>query len=974
MRRWGLVVFAAGVFLTLAGRAAGTLPPFLQADSRWADSVLSTLTLEQKIGQLFIIACASENVAAEQERVGSLISRYHIGGIIFMKGGPARQLILTNYFQQISSVPLLIGMDAEWGPAMRLDSIIAFPRPLALGAAADTLLAYRYGQMIGRQLKRLGVHLNFAPVVDVNSNPRNPVIGDRSFGEHADLVALLGAAYMRGLQDEGILACAKHFPGHGNTDEDSHLTLPVVQQSIQQLHQHDLPPFKELIGRGVSAVMTAHISVPALDSTSQMPASLSRPIVSGLLRQQMEFRGLVITDALNMKGVRMDGAPGEVELLALLAGNDILLFSEEVEAAVARIRQAIETGIWAEAELNTKVRRILQAKSWCGAHRKSQLSLDGLMEQLNHADAWLLQHQVVQRGLILVADAGGMVPLKRLDTMRIATLAFSDTGLTAFQQALDLYAPVHHFFLRPNASPRALARLELELQPYNVVLVALFTTGRMGNVTYGLNAHSRRLLDSLRRRCTLLVTAFGNVFAASDIEDFPYVMLAMEKHASWQRLAAQAWFGGTPISGRLPVSISARYPFGTGHSTAAIRLRYSRPEAVGLSSSYFERMDSVIRSAILQKAFPGAQLWIAKDGEVIWHKAYGSYVYDAYVPVTQKTLYDLASLTKIAATTLAVMKLSEEGSLDLNAKVAEYLPEFRNSNKGRIRIAELLAHESGLQPFIAFHEAWLKSDQWDPKIFSRTPHDPFTVTVMPGMYMNTAYIDSIWKRIEKSPLSGQGRYVYSDLGFYFLQRIVECLSGQSLDQYVYQQFYRPLGLQTMSFVPLRFFGVDRIAPSSFDARFRKQVLQGSVHDPGAALLGGVAGHAGLFANANDVGILMSMLLNKGSYGGRRYLDSITVLRFTQQYSERSRRGLGFDKPELQADRPSPTARQASSLTFGHTGFTGTCAWADPKYQIVYVFLSNRTFPDDQNKRINTLNVRVRLQELIYEALDAAESK
>lgn len=964
-----LLMAGAGLTAFGEGMPGKVLPPFLAVDNHWVDSLLATMSTEEKIGQLFMVSCHSDQPEEERERLEALIRRHHIGGVIFMKGGPVRQVQLTNYFQRISKVPLLIAMDAEWGPAMRLDSLISYPRQMALAAGADSALAFAFGQEVARQLRRLGVHMNFAPVVDVNSNPQNPVIGDRSFGEDPQLVARLGLAYMRGLQQGGVLACAKHFPGHGNTDKDSHHTLPVLTASLEQLRRDDLPPFQVLVDQGVSAVMVAHVSVPALEPTPALPATLSPAIINGLLRHETGFRGLVITDALNMEGARVLGRPGEVELRALLAGNDILLYSNQVADAISRIKEALAAGLLDTTDLNLRVRRILQAKHWSGLSRSRQVAESGLLQTLNTPEALVLCQQMAESGLVLLANAGNLIPLTRLDTFRLATLAISDTGVTAFQKWAAWYAPMQHFTLRRNPSPRTLARMDNELKPYNIVMVALFTQGRQGSAHLGLNEPMRQFLDSLRRRCTVLLTVFGNPYAVQEIQDFPHILLSVDKQEAGQQAAAQAWFGGIALSGRLPVSASDKFRYGAGQSTCATRLAYSQPERAGLSSQHFHRMDTFIHEAIRQQAFPGCQLWIAKNGMVVWHKAYGSYVYDTLIPVTPNTIYDLASLTKIAATTLAAMKLWEEGQLNLNARLETYLPELQPTDKGRIELKDLLLHESGLAPFIAFHESWIKNGRWDSAVFSEKPVRPYTVTVAPRVFMNAAYVDSVWMRILRSPLKFKGRYVYSDLGYYFLQKVVECLSGMPLDQYMYRSFYQPLGLQTMCFAPLRFFQADRIAPSNYDAAFRKQKLQGTVHDPGAALMGGIAGHAGLFAQANDVGIVMTMLLRHGRYGGLRYLDSATVAYFTRQYSERSRRGLGFDRPELQADRPSPTASKASGRTFGHTGFTGTAAWADPEQDVVFVFLSNRTFPDDQNKRINALNVRVRLQEMLYEALE-----
>ncbi len=944
------------------------LPPYLQQSYSWTDSVLKTLTLKQKIGQLIMVACWSRDMEREKQRVGELVQKHHVGGIIFMQGGPVRQVLLTNYLQEKARVPLLIAMDAEWGLSMRLDSVLSFPRQMMLAATRDTVLAYAFGKEMARQLKRVGVHLSFSPVVDVNNNPMNPVIGDRSFGEDPQLVAAMGRAYMKGLQDHGVLACAKHFPGHGNTDQDSHYTLPVIHATLSSLQATELVPFHALISAGVGSVMVAHIALPQL-SQSQWPASIAPQVVTDLLRNKIGYGGLVITDALNMKGVTSVVERGHVELRALLAGNDILLFSEHVGKAIEMIYDAVQNHLISEAEIDQRVRRILQAKYWCGLARWQPISVSGLADDLHHPEALLLQQRIAEKAMTLVRNPRSLIPLHRLDTFRLASVVIGAKDPTPFQSMLSKFAPVQHFSLPAQPSSDQRAWLQKQLAGFNGIFVSVMSVPRQATASSGFFTGTLALIDSLQRSATVFLTLFHSPYALHHVKwDLP-ILVAYQSDGFAQKAAAQVWFGGIASSGRLPVSASTHFTRGVGITTKITRLHYTIPEELGLSSFAFRRIDSLIYGAIRQMAMPGCQLWVALRGHVIWSKNYGNATYDTIHPVRDESIYDLASITKIAATTLMIMKLWEEGKLDLNQEVSHYVPAWRQTEVGSLRLYELLTHQAGMKPFIPFYRKTLSSDgNLDTSIFSKRHSGLFSVPVTEKLFMNRTYLDTIWSAVVNTPLQNRGRYLYSDLGFYVLQRVAELVAQQSLDQFVFEHIYLPLGLSTMSFNPLRFFEPAQMIPSGFDYVFRKQRLQGTVHDPGAALLGGVAGHAGLFSNANDLGIVMYMLLNGGQYGETTYFKPSTIDMFTRRYSQVSRRALGFDRPETTAGRSSPTAAAASERTFGHTGFTGTCAWADPAHGLVYVFLSNRTFPDETNTRLNSLNLRIRIQELIYEML------
>lgn len=936
---------------------------------KWADSVFNSLTPDERLGQLFMIAAYSNKGADEKQKIASLIQKYKIGGLIFMQGGPARQAALTNYYQSISKVPLMIGIDGEWGLAMRLDSTLNFPRQQMLGAIQDDSLIYQFGAEVARQCKRIGVNINFAPDIDINNNPLNPVIGDRSFGDNKYNVARKGILYAKGMQDNGVLACAKHFPGHGDTDKDSHKTLPTVTASASRLDSLELYPFRELINAGVGSIMVAHLFVPALDTTPNRASTLSPLIVTDLLKTKLGFEGLIITDALNMKGVSDYYEPGEVDAHALMAGNDVLLFSGNVGAAIVQIKAVISSGKITQDEVDARVKKILRAKYQMGLNNRKPVELKNLNADLNNPKVTLLKQKLIENALTLVRNKGNMIPFTRLDTFKMASVAIGAFKKNEFQKTLQQYAPVTDFQIDKNSTKEEFVQLLNKLKDYNCVFVSFHNLSKKYENYYGITQSAETFLDALRKQKKVVTAVFGTPYALKFFEDENWLLECYNDESLTQKFAAQLLFGGIKAKGKLPVTVSDKFRYGSGLLTAnPVRLKYTIPEEVGIAENKLYGIDSIVNEAILTRAFPGCQVLVAKDGKVIYQKSFGFFTYDKIDSVHNDDLYDLASVTKVAATTLAVMKLYQENKISLYKPIVYYMPELAGSNKENIFVHELLTHQAGLKAWIPFYKETLNKDgSLNTSIYSQIKKGGYSVNVSQGIYMNKDYIDTMWSRIVQSAVTKRGQYLYSDLDFFFLQQIAEKQSGTPLDQYVDRQFYSPLGLSTMCYNPLNHFSADRIVPSNYDNTFRKELLQGYVHDPGAAMLGGVGGHAGLFSNANDVAVLQQMLLNNGTYGGVRYLDSVTVEKFTTQAGKICRRGLGFDKPEPNPSKPSPCAAEATCNTYGHQGFTGTCVWTDPVYNLVYVFLSNRTFPDDQNQKINTLNVRKSIQEVIYKS-------
>ncbi len=960
----GLVSASKGPQARVAMPAEDT--PFYDQDYPWVDSLISKMTLDQKIGQLFMVAAYSNKDAAHVQNIEGLIKNQQIGGLIFMQGGPVRQAKLTNNYQKLSKVPLLIGMDAEWGPAMRLDSVIAFQRQLTWGAMTNDSLVYQTGEVIAEQLRRLGVHVSFSPVVDINNNPLNPVIGDRSFGEDKYNVTLKGLMYMQALQDHRVIACAKHFPGHGDVDSDSHKTLPVINHSYAHLDSLEFYPFKVLMSQGVGSIMLAHLFIPALDNSDKTPTSLSPKVGVDLVRETMQFRGLIFSDALNMKGAADSYANGELEVRAFLAGNDVLLFSENVPVAVDAIKKAVASGRITEARINESVSRILKAKAFAGLDKNKLVEVKNITADLNSAEATLLKRSITEHSITLAHTNDALVPFKQIDTLSIASVCIGDGAASTFQEYLGKYAKVDKYQIKKDADAAAYTQMLQKLKGYEMVIVGVHDMKRARSSNYGISTSTEDLITKLSANTRTLVCLFGSPYALERVQQAQYHVVSYDDDTYTQQATAMALFGAIPFDGKLPVSAGV-FKVNSGVETGALqRLKYTIPEELGIAPEKLQRIDSIAKACIAVQASPGCQILVAKEGKVIYDKAFGSYTYTKKDAVSLSSIYDLASVTKTSATTMMLMDLYAEGKLNLQNTVSDYLPETEGTNIGGLKIQDILTHQSGLPAWIPFYKRTLNADgTLNPLYYNQSAISGFSTQVADGVFMRDDYRDSIWSIIQNTEIKSK-KYVYSDLSMYIGKRIAEKISGISLDTYLYTRFYGPLGMQTTCFNPLQKFPKDRIVPTENDNYFRFQTVQGYVHDMGAAMMGGVEGHAGLFSNAEDLAILYQMLLNEGYYGGVQYIDPKTVKLFTKKQSDISRRGLGFDKPDMQG--PSPCSGYASASTFGHQGFTGICVWADPEYDLLYIFLSNRVQPTAEPNKLSSEGIRNKIMDVIYEAV------
>ncbi len=939
-----------------------------EGDTTWASEKLAGMSLDEKLGQLFMIAAYSNKGKAHQDEIINLVKNEHIGGLIFFQGGPYRQANLTNIYQQGAKIPLMIAMDAEWGLAMRLDSTFKFPWPLTVGATRDSALAYRMGAEIAKHCRRLGVHINFGPVTDINTNPQNPIINARSFGEDPENVTRLSEAYMKGMQDQRVLACAKHFPGHGDTDSDSHKTLPTVAHSMQRLDSIELKPYADLVKTGLGAVMAAHLNVPAMDN-SGTPTSLSGKVINDYLKKQMKFSGLVFTDALNMKGVSGLYPPGEVDVRALLAGNDVLLFSEDVKTAKEKIRLAIKEERITEAEIDDRVLRILMAKSWMGLQQKEHVESKDLIKDLNPESSQILNRDIYRKAVTVLMNREKMVPVTDLKNKKIACVTAGVDAGDEFAQTLKYYTKVDHFRLKDNNETELINKLS----QYDLVIMGVYTSNANPWKSYKISSSIKTFVKRLSLQNKIILNLFANPYTLRFFDETEYanaLLVSYQNDPDAESIAAQIIFGAEGAEGRLPVSTTALFGEGFGISTPSLhRLGYGLPGEVGLNRDELEKIDLLVDEAIRNRATPGCQLLVARKGKVVFHRTYGHHTYSKKQAVSEFDLYDLASITKMAASLPMIMKLVEENKIDLDKTLGEYLPQVRGTNKENLVIREMLSHQARLRPWIPFYIETLSKGAQLPEYYSGQRDFNFPNTVASELYSTRSVRDTVLARIYDSQLLSQKEYKYSDLGYYLFMELIEEMEGESLDVLVSKNFYQPLGAYTMTYRPLEKFPKREIVPTENDKIFRKQELRGYVHDQGAAMLGGVAGHAGLFSNANDLAKLMQMYLQYGTYGGTEYFDSVTVKEFTRcQYcDDDNRRGIGFDKPQISG--PGPTCGCVSPLSFGHTGFTGTIAWADPSEEIIYIFLSNRVHPNAENRKLLSLSTRTRIQEVIYNSIE-----
>jgi beta-glucosidase-like glycosyl hydrolase/CubicO group peptidase (beta-lactamase class C family) len=945
----------------------------------WADSVFNSLNDDQRIAQLMVLRESSytkNGPVFYDSLITDAITKYNIGGICLFQGGPVTQANFINYFQSIAKTPLLVSIDAEWGLGMRQDSVIPLHHQMMLGAVQDTSIISAYGKLVGAQCKREGIQVNFAPVVDINNNPNNPVINDRSFGEDKYKVAQYGVTYMKAMQSEGVLACAKHFPGHGDVSVDSHLDLPVINKSMAQLDSLELYPFEKMFNAGVGSVMIAHLYIPAIDTTANTATSLSKKNVTGLLRNQLHYQGLTFTDALGMKGVAKFFPNGQIAAQSLIAGNDMLCLPEDVPTCIAKIREAIVSNKLTWDDIYEKCKKVLEYKYVYGVANVQPVNTENLTNDLN-AGVNDIKKLVAENAITVLSNKDkSFFPLNPFNAEKnIVYVGIGIDSDNVFSQRIkrDLNADAFYFNYKEDAT-RILSTVDLIKKRYKSVIIGVHSYARYPANNFGISEYALDLIHQIQQNNKTIIFDFGNPYALKNFCNADNLVACYEDDSITQHAAADLLEGKIIAKGKLPVTVCDNYKYGSGIVASQDRLMpVANPSEVGIDAAKLLAIDSIANLGIAGGAYPGCIVLAARHGKIFYEKAFGTYNYDTPQPVSLNSIYDMASVTKICATTLGVMKLYDQGKLRLDKTLGTYLPWTRKSDKKNLNIKKVLLHQAGLVADVVFYKKTIDpvTKQPLPQYFRPDSSAKFSVRVAQNLYLRTDYADSMNQSILDSKLLPTDKYVYSDNDFILMADVVQAISGLRIDKYVDKYFYKPMGLRSTGFNPRNRFDTNLVAPTELDQYFRYQHLHADVHDEGSAMFGGHAGHAGLFSSVENIGAILQMFLDGGTFKGKRYIKSSTLQLFSAYNSSISRRGIAFDKPEKDnytttEAHPYPS-RFASPLTFGHTGYTGTCIWVDPKYDLVYVFLSNRVNPE-RSVNLYKYNIRGAIEDAIYKAM------
>lgn len=941
---------------------------FKDSDSEtiWVDSIYNKMSLQEKLGQLLMIPAYSNKDSVHENEIKALIQDYKVGGVIFFQGGPVRQAKLTNQYQAKTKVPLFIGLDAEWGLSMRLDSTYIFPWNMTLGAIQDLDLIEKVGRNMGNESKRMGIHFNFSPVLDINTNPKNPIIGNRSFGENKLNVSNKAIALMKGVQAQGVFSTGKHFPGHGDTSTDSHHTLPMVDFSKERIDLVELYPYKRMFDEGLVSVMVAHLNIPSLESKENYPSSASYNVVTNILQNQLDFEGLIFTDGLVMKAASNFKGPGDLELAAFLAGNDILLCPEDVPVGIKKLENSYNEGIITEERLAHSVKKILHYKFKAGLNKYKAIEMANLISDINPSQNEALHYQLYENAITVLKNKKEILPIKNLN-QKIAYVKLGDDVNSTFVTTLKKYTEV------TEVSHTDIDSLNIELKKYNTVIIGfhkLNKTWEKQNFTetellwlQKIAQQNKAILDIFTKPYSLL--------PITNFDDIEGLVVSYQNSDISQVVSAELLFGAIEAKGKLPVSINKSFNVNEGLPTKKLnRLGFTAPENEGMNPQILSKIDAIAQKAIDGKMTPGMQVLVARKGNVIYQKSYGHHTYDNVIKVSNSDLYDVASISKMISTLPNVMQLYDQNKVNLHTKLKKMVPLFAKTNKENISFKDLLTHYAGLQAWIPFYKATLDSENKPSEKYYRKVADaPFSTKVADSLYIRNDYHDTIIKIIANTPLSLKKEYKYSDFTFIILKEYLERKTKKKLEDLSQQKFYSSLGMNNTLYNPLEKFDKNVIAPTEIDNYFRHQVVQGYVHDMAAAMEGGIAGHAGIFSNAMDVAKMMQLFLQKGSYGNQRYFSEKTFDAFNTCYysSEGVQRGLGFDK---RIGKDGSTCACVSESSFGHTGFTGNIAWVDPETEIVYVFLSNRTYPEvsDEGNKLSKERIREDIQKIIQEAI------
>ena len=938
-------------------------------EDRWVDSVFNSLTLEQQVGQLVNLRANNPNKDFDA-KVDEYIAKYNIGGVTFFRTDADKLLLQANEWQSMAQTPMMIAIDGEWGLGMRINDGLSYPYQMTLGAVTNDSLIAEMGRQIAEQCTRIGINVNFAPDIDVNNEPNNPVIGFRSFGEDPDNVARKGLAYALALQNNGVVPSMKHFPGHGNTSTDSHHALPVIKNSLEEINEVELVPFRYLIDNGVSGAMVGHLYFPALESVENQSSSLSKNIVTDLLKNEMNYDGIIFTDGLEMKGAYNGIDPDSVCLQALMAGNDVLLLPINVETSMRIIINAAKNDIHVRNRVEESCKKVLRHKYKVGLNRYKPQSVERLDNDLNQNRYFVLKQRLYNEAVTMLENKKEILPLKKDSNKKIAVVTFGKDNAVSVKlnengiknTALSVSA---------DASEEELKRTAKQLKSYDYIVLNIRNTSSYPSKNYGITPSMVSFVKKLGNSNKLIFNMFGSPYSLDKFtfgKNLSSLLVGYEDNAMVVDAIVDILVGKQSPKGKLPVSVN-KYKCGSGYEFKGFLSPETLPVSL-IENQYIRKIDSLLIDGIKKGAYPGCQVLAMKDGKIIYEANYGKFTYEGEQNVHPDAVYDIASLTKVFASSFALMKLYDEGKIDLDKTLGDFFPFLNQSDKGNIRLIEFLAHQSGMTSWIPIYKKTCKDNRPDMRYFREYIDEEHTVRVAQNLYISEDFKYQIYDTIMKSELK-EKKYKYSDLGFYFVPDIVKAITNQSFESYLQDNFFEPLNLNHICFKPLNKHGISNIVPTEDDKYFRNQLICGDVHDQTAALFGGVSGHAGLFSNARDLAVMMQLLINGGYANGTQFISEETIKYFTSApfVCNENRRGIGFDKPELDPEAKYYTpSKQSSMSSYGHTGFTGTFAWADPENDLIVIFLSNRVYPTSDNNKLSKLNLRTEIHDLFYKAV------
>ncbi|MDZ7719447.1 MAG: glycoside hydrolase family 3 N-terminal domain-containing protein [Balneolaceae bacterium] len=886
------------------------------------ESLLSEMSLDEKIGQLFMVRAYgqfSNNRDLDYLRLKELITDYHVGGVVFFQGDVYGQAVRNNELQQLATYPLWIAQDMEFGAAMRIDGTTRFTPAMGVAATGNPYNAFLKGKITAIEAKAVGVHQVYAPVLDVNNNPNNPVINVRSYSADPQMVAQYGEEFMKGVQSEGLISTGKHFPGHGDTETDSHLALPTITHNYARLDSVELVPFRQSINNGMQSVMSAHISFPNISENEGLPGTLDPSILNKILIDSLSFNGLIVTDGLEMQGISAHYSPGEAVIRALQAGADQMLVSTDEKAAINEIKKAVESGKLSEERIDYSVRKILQLKAENGVFTDRTVDIESLNYKINTPQFKNAADRIARESVTVLKN-NDILPVRQIDYPNVLVVGISDgeehsSAGTLTREIRKYHENIQYHSLDSRTSSEEVQELMKDAEQADLIILGSFIRVRSYQALQMPEEYNRILHQLSGFNKPEILLSFGNPYIVENFPESDVHLMAWSAASDQVRETVPSIFGGADIQGKFPGVVPGMYQIGDGIEIPQSVVRYDDPIAVNMSVDSLMQVDKIMQSAINDSVFPGGVVGVMRNGALVWQQEYGYHDYSKTKAVRENGVYDMASITKIMATTTAMMKLVDEGKVSLDDPISKFIPEFNEGKKKEITIRQFLLHTSGLPAYRIYVDEL------------RTRRE-------------------IIEAVRNEPLINEPgeEYVYSDLGFILLAEIVEVVSGKRLDQYVHDEFYNPMGMTSTTFNPenIGYTLTNRIPPTEIDTVYNRGLVHKKVHDERAYFMDGVSGHAGLFSSVQDIAKYFFMLLNDGYYGGHQYLSPEIIELFTSHQSPINQRGLGFDR---KSEGFSTAGTLTSENSFGHTGFTGTSFWVDPDRNIAIVILTNRTYPN-----------------------------